>query len=331
MDLLTVIMPVYNGEKYLEEAINSVLNQTFTDFKLLVLNDNSSDRTSSILDAYQKKDSRIEVINKAKNEGPARLRNEGIDRAQTEFIAIMDADDISQPTRFEKQIRVFKEHPEVGLCCSWFTIFGNKKEKIIKHSKTHDALKVQFLENCAVGNSTVMLRKEALGDLRFETEFIVAEDYVLWSKLIRNTKFHNIQESLVRYRWHQTNISQTREQYAQDTERIIRERQLNYLGIKADDDSMENYLNAISLKRNLTLDQIKPAIKASKDLIKVNKSANYYDSIILENHLNKLMIRTLRNAKSYNKEFYNFVKNESGYYSQIPFIDKIVLFFRCLF
>ncbi len=330
MRTLTVIMPVYNGEKYLEEAIESILNQSFTDFKLLVLDDNSSDSTPKILKAYQDKDSRVVVITKSKNIGPAKLRNEGFEIAQTEFIALMDADDIAMPTRFEKQLQVFRQHPEVGLCGSWFTIFGNKKEKIIKHSSTHEALRVHFLSSCGIGNSTVMLRKAALGDFRFDSDFIVAEDYELWSKFIHHTTFYNIQESLVRYRWHQTNISQTRKQHEKDAERIIKKRQLQRFGIDFKESNLEAYINAVSLQRNLSPEHVKLAIEASKDLKERNRKTEYYDLNIFEKHINKVIIRTIRNASAFNKDFYAYIKRESGYFQYIPFIDKVILFFKSL-
>lgn len=142
MSKLTVIMPVYNGELYIEEAITSVQNQTFSDFELIVLNDNSSDRTVSIIEKLRLGNNRIVLLNKIKNEGPANLRNEGIEMVQTEFIAFLDADNVAMPTRFEKQISLLINNPNLGLCGTWFTVFGNVKEKIIKHSLNHDDLKV---------------------------------------------------------------------------------------------------------------------------------------------------------------------------------------------
>src|SRR3990167_8750512 len=120
MKKLTVIMPVYNGEKYLKEAVDSVLNQTFADFDLLILNDNSSDGTASILEEYAQKDARVVVVTKTSNEGPANLRNEGIDKANTPLIALLDADDIALPTRFEKQIHVLEENEDLELCGTLF-------------------------------------------------------------------------------------------------------------------------------------------------------------------------------------------------------------------
>ena len=97
-------MPVYNGEKYLAEAIESVLNQTYSNFELIILNDKSTDSSKAIIQSYQTKDDRIVFIDKTENVGPATLRSEGFDVAKGEFIALLDADDIAMPNRFEKQI-----------------------------------------------------------------------------------------------------------------------------------------------------------------------------------------------------------------------------------
>ncbi|WP_264554433.1 glycosyltransferase family 2 protein [Flavobacterium sp. N1861] len=136
MKKLSVIMPVYNGELYIEEAINSIVNQTFTDFDLIILNDNSSDGTVAIIEKIREKDNRIILINKTKNEGPANLRNEGIEMAKTEYVALLDADDIAMPTRFEKQINILDTNPSLGLCGTWFTIFGDKKKKYLNILKS---------------------------------------------------------------------------------------------------------------------------------------------------------------------------------------------------
>ncbi|WP_431136683.1 glycosyltransferase family 2 protein [Psychroserpens mesophilus] len=330
MSLLTVIMPVYNGEKYLEEAIDSILNQTFTDFKLLVLNDNSTDSTPAILQAYQNKDNRVQVINKSKNEGPANLRNEGIEKAQTEFIALMDADDVALPTRFEKQLDVFKNNPNIGVCGTWFTFFGDK-QKLIKHSVTSEKLKVQFLNSCGIGNPTVMFRASVIKDFRFEHQYVPAEDYGLWSQVIQVTDFYNIPESLLNYRWHPNNISQTKKENLLKANALIKKKQLLHFGVDQSKVNLEPCLNAISLTRNLSPEQVISAIEASKYLKERNRVTNYYVASIFETHIDKVIVRTIRNASSYTKEFYTYLKTESGYFDKIPFIDKVAIFFKRLF
>lgn len=331
MKKLTVIMPVYNGEKYLVEAIESVLNQTFEDFDLLVLNDNSTDSTSKILENFCKKDNRVKVITKSKNEGPANLRNEGIEKANTPLIALLDADDIALPTRFEKQIQILEADDELALCGTWFTIFGDKKEKIIKHAVMHDDLKVQFLHSCGLGNSTVMFKKSAIQDLRFEHKYVPAEDYGLWSEFIANSKFYNIPESLVRYRWHPGNISQTKEENLRIAEIAIKKRQLTRLGIDQNSNNAIYYVNAVCLRRKQSFEDIKQTIAASNELLEKNNVIQFYNQKIFQKHIERTILRTIRNANKNNLSYFKYVKNDSGYFSKIKTLDKIVLFFKCLF
>lgn len=328
---LTVIIPVYNGEKFIAESIDSVLNQSFSNFKLLILNDNSQDQTAKILEEYKQKDSRIEVITKSKNIKQALLRNEGIQIAKTEYIALLDADDIALPTRFEKQLHFLKNNPDYGVCGTWFTFFGDKENKTIKHQETHDGLKVQMLKNCCIGNPTVMFKKSHLGDLRFENDYIPAEDYRLWSQLITKTKFYNIQESLLKYRWHPNNTSQIKANELKNVDLIIKKKQLINLGILFDDDNINFYLNAVNLTRGLSKNDIIKTIEASKIIKDLNAEKKVYNQELFTAHINKIIIRTIRNCKENDSSYYNYIKKDSGYFSKIPTVDAIVLFFKCLF
>jgi glycosyltransferase involved in cell wall biosynthesis len=331
MKKISVIMPVYNGELYIEEAINSIVNQTFTDFDLIILNDNSSDSTVAIIEKIREKDDRIILINKTKNEGPANLRNEGIEMAKTEYVALLDADDIAMPTRFEKQISILDSNPNLGLCGTWFTIFGDKKEKVLKHSEKHEDLKVQFLHSCGLGNSTVMFRKSMIGDLRFEHQYVPAEDYGLWSEFIAKSEFYNIPESLVRYRWHPGNISQTKEENLRIAEVAIKKRQLERLEIDSNDENSSYYVNAVSLKRKQNAEDIIKTIEASKVLKQKNDKLKVYNQAIFCEHIDRMIIRTIRNSKDHNTTFFKYVKNDSGYFNKISFLDKIIFYFKCQF
>ena len=331
MTELTVIMPVYNGERFIAESIDSVLTQTFQDFELLILNDNSKDNTLKILQSYQQKDSRIRVINKLENIGPANLRNEAITLAKTEYIALLDADDIAMPTRFEKQMHFLKNNPDYGVCGSWFTFFGDKKHKTVKHQETHKGLKVQMLKNCCIGNPTVMFKKSHLGELRFENKYVPAEDYALWSQLIAKTKFYNIQESLLNYRWHPNNISQTKVENLKKSEVVIKKKQLVNFGIAFDNTDINYYLNAVNLTKGLSKNVILKTIKASNKIKEINYKSQFYDKSILSKHIDKVIIRTIRNSKEYDKSFFKTIKNESGYFSKIPILDKVVFYVKCQF
>lgn len=323
-------MPVYNGELFIEEAIKSILNQTFSSFTFLIINDKSTDGTQKIIDRFVEIDKRISCIKNSINLGPAKSRNLAIDMVTTKFIAFMDADDKAIPTRLEKQMNFLESHPEIGVCGSWSTFFG-EKDKMLKHNINHDDIKVGFLSHCAILNPTVLLRTKSLGVLRFNESMIVAEDYSFYSQLIAKTKFYNIPESLLFYRWHPNNISKTKVENLKLFQFQIRAKQLENLGISAEDPSIENYVFAVSLKRDETKESVVKTIKCANKLKELNKNTQYFDQNIFEKHLETTIIRTIRNAKNYDKKFYNFVKNESGYYSLIPKLDVAILFLKSYF
>ncbi|MCP8319033.1 MAG: glycosyltransferase, partial [Candidatus Methylarchaceae archaeon HK01B] len=131
---ITILMSVYNGEKYLREAIDSILNQTFKDFEFLIINDGSTDRTVEILRSYH--DSRIKIITNEKNMGLTKSLNKGLKIARSEYVARMDADDISYPRRLEVQYEYMKKNPDVGIVGSWNDVIDDKGNTIDyrKHS-----------------------------------------------------------------------------------------------------------------------------------------------------------------------------------------------------
>ena len=143
--LVTVLMAVYNGEKYLREAIESILDQTYTNFEFLIINDGSSDRTEEIILSYN--DKRIRYIKNEQNLKLIASLNKGLDLAKGEFIARMDADDISLPERLEKQINFLEKHPEIGLLGSWVRTLGLTNNRNIIFKQGHNTIRIQLLFN----------------------------------------------------------------------------------------------------------------------------------------------------------------------------------------
>lgn len=203
---ISVLMPIYKtNEKYLREAIESILNQTFTDFEFLILDDCPDDTREKIVKSYN--DDRIKYSKNKQNLGIAQSRNKLINMAKGEYLAIMDHDDISLPERFEKQVKYLDEHQNVGVVSS------NVKE-IIKgkiSSKPIDdrSIKIALIQSCAMCHPASMIRKSVLLDnnLCYEESFSPSEDYALWCRLIPFTKFYNIPEVLFHYRDHAENTS----------------------------------------------------------------------------------------------------------------------------
>lgn len=198
-ELISVILPVYNGEKYLKEAIESILNQTYKDFEFIIINDGSKDSSLEIIREYEKKDERIVVVSR-ENKGLIATLNEGMERAKGKYIARMDQDDISLPERFERQIKVMKNNNI--MVCGTYTKVIDEDGKYIKDGivPTQDDEIVKKLLECTnpLFHPTVMFKKF---DNIFYNEFAHnCEDYELWLKYTEIGKIENLPEYLLKYR-----------------------------------------------------------------------------------------------------------------------------------
>ena len=233
MTKVSVIMAVYNTkEEWLRESIESILNQTFSDFEFIIINDGSSNNAEEIILSY--KDKRIKYI-KQENQGLAKSLNNGLQIAQGEYIARMDSDDISLPSRFEKQVNFLDKNKEISILGTWFEIFP--ETQIIKHPEKIDFL--TLLKYCCLGHPTVMFRREDFEkhNLKYNETFKAAQDYDLWSRAIRYIKMANLQEVLLKYRWHNESITQTKAEIQQKNAQKVKQNMLDFL---TDDVIMQN-------------------------------------------------------------------------------------------
>lgn len=203
---VTVLMPVYNGEDYLRAAIESILTQSHKEFELLIINDGSIDSTESIILSFD--DPRIRYIRNQKNLGLIETLNRGLSESKGVYIARMDADDIAHPHRLEKQLQFMRENPDVIVCGTNYQKFGVTNEIVIL-PETNEHIKFQMIIGNPVCHPSVIIRLNSLkqNNLTFDSNFLHAEDYHLWSKLIRLGKFHNLQEILLNYRQHEQQVS----------------------------------------------------------------------------------------------------------------------------
>ncbi|MCD1118977.1 glycosyltransferase family 2 protein [Chryseobacterium turcicum] len=281
---ISVLMPIYNGEKYLEESIDSILGQTYENFELLLINDASNDASENIILSYL--DSRILYIKNEQNLGLIKTLNKGLDLAKGEFIARMDQDDIALSTRFEKQIDIFHKNPEIGVCGTWFTCFGEGiKEKTLQHPVDSEAIKINLLGRSSLGHPTVMLRKSTMENLRYDENYQSAEDYEFWVSLSRVTRLYNIPESLLKYRVHQTNISVVENSLQSQTAKKIIGDQLLYLGIENSDINIrfcETLFGGLQVFRFAAEEFIKLIIFTNQ-LEAANQNKKFYSEIELKN------------------------------------------------
>ena len=207
MPKISVIMPNYNAWKYISEAIQSVLNQTFGDFEFIIIDDCSTDNSWEIIQEFAKKDSRIIALRNAKNLTVCRTANRALDMVRGEFIARLDSDDVALPERFSQQLDFLEKNPEYILCGSNFQFIDQdgKVGKIWQLPETNAEIQNSFLIKNPIAQSAVMIRASMLGALRYDENFEVAEDLEFWMRLGTLYKMYNLQKILVQYRIHGKN------------------------------------------------------------------------------------------------------------------------------
>jgi len=204
---VTVLMSVYNGEKYLREAIESILNQTFKDFEFLIINDGSTDRTAEILQSYD--DPRIKIINNEKNIGLTKSLNKGLKMARGEYIARMDADDISMPERLEKEVDFLETHRDYAVVGTFVKILNEHSGviRLLDRPVEYAQIREFFRRDNCIAHGSAMIRKNCILDVGFYDESMErSQDYDLWLRLSEKYRLANIPEYLYIWRNHNENI-----------------------------------------------------------------------------------------------------------------------------
>lgn len=201
--LVSVIMPCFNSEKTLKQAVDSVLNQTFQSFELIVVDDGSTDNSYKILTEFAYKDSRVKVFKNEKNLGLMITLNKAISLASSDYLARLDSDDEMLPTRLEKQKKFLDENPDIAAVGSWYFFMGRSitQDILFKLPVTPEDIQRDILKENPICHPSVMMRKSLLQEVGgYRSEFKNSEDYDLWLRLTKTYKVANIPEPLIRYR-----------------------------------------------------------------------------------------------------------------------------------
>jgi len=270
--LLSVVMPVYNCEKYIEESIKSILNQTYRNFELIIIDDCSTDLTYIKAAAFE--DPRIILIKKKRNTGLSKSLNIGVAKANGEYIARMDGDDISLPDRFYKQIEFLNKNQEVGLCGTAIKIIG--EQSVLRYPTFHDAIKVSLCLGTAIMHPTVVVRTEILRLNQYDESYEPAEDYELWTRLIFKTKFANLEDVTLLYRRHEGQVSSVKRQIQIEKTHIVRTKMFNSLELKNiyNDSQLKRLINLYS---ELPIEECKEKLNLYKVLEDKNKEIKEFD------------------------------------------------------
>jgi glycosyltransferase involved in cell wall biosynthesis len=300
---ISVIMPVYNAGLYVREAIQSILDQTFSDFEFIIIDDGSDDDTLQIIESF--KDYRINILKNPSNIGNYPSRNIGLNIAKGKYICVMDADDVALKQRMDIQFRFMEEHPEIGLSGSGFRYFGKKQE--IFREDDYEKIKIILLRNNCFIHPTLIIRHDLIikYNLYYDEKYYYAADYDFIARASAFFKITNIPEALLNYRVHTLQIStRWRQEQIKFADQITLE-QLKNLGIVPNKNEIDLHLK---LMKGIPIGyQFSSQLNSwINKIILTNKKFNFYNNVKLESFLDSL------------KSKQKFCKNSPVYYSQKP-------------
>lgn len=288
---VSILLPVYNAEKYLKECLDSLLIQSFVDFEVIALNDASTDASLEILLEYKKYDDRIKIYNNELNlKLPSNL-NKGIIISNSPLIARMDADDVCLPGRLQAQYDFMQRNQNVVVCGSWTEVY--ETGAVWRWPVSNDAIRTAMLFNCPLAHPTVMFRKNAIISINgYSKLFVNAEDYDLWERLAHNSHafFANIPDVFVRYRLHPSvdrGSYKLRQRYVANAVRL---RQLHRLGLSPNSADLEAHLLLARVNMLKGIREVKICNSWAKRLENANKIFEFYNSKEMEYYIRRSML-----------------------------------------
>lgn len=316
--IISVVMPVYNSELYLDKAIESILLQTYQNFEFIIINDGSTDRSLEIIEKYKNSDARIILINK-KNSGIVEALNDGIKLSKGKYIARMDSDDISLPNRFMEQIH-FINDMKVDVCGSWIqTLKEDGLWDVSKNPEKHEDISFRLFFMTSFAHPSVLIKKDIFETVQYEN--VTAEDYKLWCDItLKGYRLGNVQKVLLHYRVHSNQLTRTKmEANIESTNEI----KLNFA-------RLSNNKNIYPIVRQIPIYQKLPTFKNFNNLLIdiVNISQTY---AITDSNLLYIIRNLYNNLKSKNPllyyAYYKSTKNLSKNFKEefILFIKSFIL------
>lgn len=301
--LVSVVMAVYNSEKYLHEAVDSILSQTFSDFELLAVDDGSTDGSADILAQYEKQDSRVRMLRQP-NSGVATARNKAFEQAKGKYIALMDSDDISLPDRLAGQVALLENNPDIGFCGVRCSFFGDLGEFVGACPPVDpERLKCRMLFLTTVSNTSIMMRRDLVvkHNLYYDTSFAVTEDYELITRFLPHCGVANIPEVLMKIRTCSQSITR---RYPDEVHyknlSIVHSKFVRVMGIEPSDEELALHLSmctrAFPLQSLAELDSLENWLFR---LLDANRKTHIFD----QNALTELLAEQWVSACAYSNIF----------------------------
>ena len=285
--LVSIITSVYNCEKYITEMIDSIINQSYQDWELILIDDASTDTTWDLISRYT--DVRIIKIKNENNIGLTRNLNKALAFAKGKYIVRIDGDDVAYPSRLERQVQFMEEHPNIALSGCWIKIFG-EKDDIWKSIIDNESLKINLLFNAIIFHPTFIIRKSILEkyNLKYNEKLLYAQDYDLECQIAKYEEVANISDILVKYRIHGGQVSSGKRAQQIECANRTRKKLLKELDIILNEDSFRYWQRFCMLDYHILSDkEIKELHSTCEQIIFNNKAKGIFDFEQLEKIINQ--------------------------------------------
>jgi glycosyltransferase involved in cell wall biosynthesis len=330
---LSVIMPVYNGQRYLEDAINSVLSQTFKDYELLIIDDGSTDSSIKIIQSI--KDSRIRLLKNRKNQGIVYTRNVGLKEAKREYLAWMDCDELIEPNRFEIQINYLRNNLEIGICGTALKRFGEGKPRVSREYVDSDMIKAALFFRPAIRPATAFYRMKMVREakLTYDTRLAVAEDYDFYFEASFHFPIKNLDQVLYHYRASESSIMKIyseRQQLLFDFHKIIYSKAFKKMGILNLERNFELHYSCASTQLITSFIELAEICDWLLYLKMKNSEIKLYDEISFNKVLASVFFLVCKKSSQIGPQtFFFYIKNKKKFHEDESF-SELKLFLRCM-
>lgn len=285
--LVTVLMPVYNSEKYLFEALMSIVNQSYKNLEILVINDGSQDKSKDVINLFS--DSRIVYLENEKNLGLITTLNIGLKKASGKYIVRMDADDISFPDRIENQISFLEKNPEVLLVGGDHTILG--EDRLVSYHQNYKTINSVMLFESPVAHPCFAFRKDIIPSINYNECYPSAEDYKFLRDIAKRGRITNLDKVVLQYRKHDAQISSTSFNTQKDTHsKIVAEIISEDMGLFVKHSILHKFFKYEKLQRTEAFVLVVFYLKV---LLKSVTNQNY-DSVYIFKRITKIIKNQLR-------------------------------------
>jgi len=301
--LVNIIMSVYNSEEWINYSVKSILNQTYKNIELIVIDDCSTDNTKTILESYN--DSRIKLVLNNKNMGLTNNLNHALFLCKGKYVARMDADDIAYENRIEKQVYFLETHEEIDVLGTQIKVFGKSNSKIKYPSKHLDIVAAMCFYN-PIAHPSVIMRFDTRKNLfLYDISIKKAQDYDLWCKLSNKIKFANLKKTLLKYRVHSSQISSNNQSEQNEYSFKIRMKYLTNHGLSTDNvmklfniesnnqidlTILYEYTLILSQLQNFEKKSLIKQITAQKLKLIISSNNSYLSKILLISHTKILFV-----------------------------------------